>query len=137
MLGVGVVLVCSCNMLCTFSSNLNISTLVSRVSVSLCVPSPSGCQKTKMFAVAAHDVVVLEIVNIHMHKRNVEVYQDRPLQAAKPKMVVLLQSRVKPTRAIVLHDSTTQGDLDTLQQKTLQHTNRTWASFGAALTPKS
>ena len=35
MLGVGVVVVCSCNMLCTFSSNLNIFNPVFRVSMPL------------------------------------------------------------------------------------------------------
>ena len=41
MLGVGVVFVCSYNMLCTFSSNLNISNLVFRVSIPLRGPSRS------------------------------------------------------------------------------------------------
>ena len=52
-------------------------------------------------------------------------------------MVVLLQSRVKPTWAIESNDSTTHGYLDTLQPNTLQHTNRIWASSGAALPPNS
>ena len=33
---------------------------------------PSDRQKTKMFATAAQDIVILEIVNIHMHKEIVE-----------------------------------------------------------------
>ena len=61
-------------MLCTFSSDLNISNLIflGFQYPSWTIRVPSSCQKTKMFGAAAQFVVILEIVNIHMHKGKVE-----------------------------------------------------------------